>query len=63
MRQINRNPIQRERRIKVLFTFPPAPLQSLRRGQGSVLWLGPAAEEVHHAGGERQDEPMGAEHH
>lgn len=33
------------------------------RGQGPVLWLGPVAKEMHHAGGKRQDEPVGAEHH
>lgn len=32
-------------------------------GQGPVLRLGPVVEEMHHAGGKRQDEPVGAEHH
>lgn len=33
------------------------------RCQGPVLWLGPVVKEMHHAGGKRQDEPVGAEHH
>lgn len=37
--------------------------QSMCRGQGPVLWLGPVAEEMHHAGGKRPNEPVGAEHH
>lgn len=37
--------------------------QSLCRGQGPLLWLGPAVKEMHHTGGEYQNEPMGAEYH
>lgn len=41
---------------------PDVSLQSLRRGQRPVLRLGPSAEEVHHPGRKRQNEPVGAEY-
>lgn len=37
--------------------------QSLCGGQRSILRLGSGAQEMHHAGRERQHEPMGAEHY
>lgn len=37
--------------------------QSLRGGQGPVLRVGPVVEEMYHAGGKCQNEPMGAKHH
>lgn len=42
---------------------PDVSLQSLRWGQRPVLRLGPALKEVHHPGGKRPNEPVGAEYH
>lgn len=42
---------------------PDLSLQSLCWSQRPILWLGLAVEEMHHPGGECQNEPVGTEYH